>query len=178
MEEPQPKRAKTSPPPSDESSSTVVVQLLCTNDTHSKMAPVRWEGGAGAAKGVEVGGLVRRARALRQLARRVPATLVLDVGDHFTGSPFFTFLRGAAEVDALDRLGYHATALGNHDFDSSDGDGQVGLERLRALVRERAPRLRVLCSNVVVEEEEKEEEEEEEEEEDSVIHSDDEADDY
>ena len=83
--------APITPPtvPSFSSSSALVeLQLLSTNDTHSKMLPDEPKG---------PGGLVRRARALAALRKEAPdSTLVFDVGDHFTGSPFFTFLAGEA----------------------------------------------------------------------------------
>ena len=63
-----------------------------------------------------------------------------------------------AEVSALSLLGYHATALGNHDFDSAGG-GERGIPRLKTLVRRHAPHLKVLCSNVLIEQEEEEDEE-------------------
>ena len=77
----------------------VVVQLLCTNDTHSAMDPVATSSMKGLAQcGETVGGVLRRAQTLRQMSGEVPATLVLDAGDHFTGSNFFSFLQGVAEM--------------------------------------------------------------------------------
>jgi 2',3'-cyclic-nucleotide 2'-phosphodiesterase (5'-nucleotidase family) len=48
-----------------------------------------------------VGGAARRARFINMRRAEVPddeagATLVLDAGDHFTGSPYFEFLQGLA----------------------------------------------------------------------------------
>ena len=126
-------------------SRTVVVQLLCTNDTHSKMEPLV----RGAAGGF-VGGALRRARALRRLRGAVERTLVFDAGDHFSGSEYFQSLQGEAEMTLLDRLGYDATALGNHDFDGAVPGGTSGLARLRAVASAHAPGLRLLCANVEV----------------------------
>ena len=69
--------------------------------------------------------------------------MALDVGDAFLGSPYFTLKQGAVEMEVLQRLGYSAMALGNHDFDG--GDGLPHLFRQRARY---APAVPVLCCNV------------------------------
>ena len=80
---------------------TIEIQLLCTNDTHSKMEPVERDGKT-------MGGVLRRARAVSAMRAAVPAgcTLLLDAGDHFSGSEYFTFLQGEAEMVVLDALAY------------------------------------------------------------------------
>lgn len=65
------------------------------------------------------------------------------MGDHFTGSPFFTFLQGEAELVALKELGYDASALGNHDFDAPEG-----IPRLVDLWAKHSPGVKLLCGNV------------------------------
>ena len=90
----------------------IVLQLLCTNDTHSKMDPTA----------EEVGGVLRREKVFREMRgdvlSAIGATLVLDAGDHFSGSNYFNFLQGEAEMCVLEALKYDAAALGNHDFDA------------------------------------------------------------
>ena len=81
--------------------------LLCTNDTHSQMEPSPESG---------KGGVARRATYLKGRAEERP--LVLDVGDAFQGSPYFSWFHGEVEMAAMARLGYRAMAVGNHDFDS------------------------------------------------------------
>jgi 5'-nucleotidase len=47
-----------------------------------------------------------------------PNTLVLDAGDIFQGTPYFNFYGGELEFKLMNRMGYHAATLGNHDFDN------------------------------------------------------------
>ena len=125
----------------DSDSDIVVVQLLSTNDTHSSMELQDVDGG-------KVGGLVRRAVAIQELRDAFPdATLVLDAGDHFSGSKYFSFLQGEAEMEALAALRYDAVALGNHDFEAV-GDGTIGLDRFKQVAARHAPSVKMLCGNV------------------------------
>ena len=83
----------TLPSPAEAGGPGVVeIQLLCTNDLHSKMRAREGHGG----------GLERRATALTELRANLPhSTLVLDAGDHFSGSAFFSFLQGECEMVRL-----------------------------------------------------------------------------
>ena len=49
--------------------------------------------------------------------------LVLDAGDPFQGSLFYTTYKGAAEAEFMETIGYDAMAVGNHEFD----DGPIKL---------------------------------------------------
>ena len=125
-------------------SNIVTVQLLCTNDTHSQMDLNEVDGSG-------IGGIVRRAVAFQELRDAFPdSTLTLDAGDHFSGSKYFSFLQGEAEMEALAALQYDATALGNHDFDAV-GDGIVGLDRFKEVASRYAPNVKMLCGNVFAE---------------------------
>ena len=44
-------------------------------------------------------------------------TLILSTGDHFTGAPISTVFQGASVAEAMARMGYAASALGNHELD-------------------------------------------------------------
>ncbi|WP_099865441.1 5'-nucleotidase C-terminal domain-containing protein [Pararhizobium haloflavum] len=50
--------------------------------------------------------------------------LVLDAGDQFQGSLFYTTYKGDAEAEFMNAIGFDAMALGNHEFD----DGPEGLD--------------------------------------------------
>ncbi|MEZ5064814.1 MAG: bifunctional UDP-sugar hydrolase/5'-nucleotidase [bacterium] len=54
--------------------------------------------------------------------------LLLDAGDIFQGTPVGTVTKGRAVIDFMNRAGYDALALGNHDFDE-------GKENCQELVR-------------------------------------------
>ncbi|MEZ4308245.1 MAG: hypothetical protein R3F14_09400 [Polyangiaceae bacterium] len=46
-----------------------------------------------------------------------PATLLLSGGDNFTGPAVSTYFRGLPMAQAMARMGYVASAFGNHDYD-------------------------------------------------------------
>lgn len=117
---------------------TSSVLILVTNDTHSKMVP-RGQSAADGDVEKTVGGVARRLTYFEQHADEQP--LILDVGDSFQGSPFFSFFGGEVEFGAMAKMGYRATAIGNHDFDSE-------LDGLRRHAREQAPGMRLLCANL------------------------------
>lgn len=71
------------------------------------------------------GGSARLATAIR--AQRAAAeadgrtVLLLDAGDQFQGSLFFTAHRGMAELAVMHEIGTDAMAVGNHEFDLGPG---------------------------------------------------------
>ena len=45
-------------------------------------------------------------------------TLILDAGDSFQGTPYFNFYGGELEFKLMSKMGYHASTIGNHEFDN------------------------------------------------------------
>jgi 2',3'-cyclic-nucleotide 2'-phosphodiesterase (5'-nucleotidase family) len=79
---------------------------------------------------------------LAQLAtviRREQPDLVLDGGDMFTGTMVSDEFYGKPMIDIMNRIGYAAAALGNHEFDH-------GLPELKARLKE--ARFPILSANV------------------------------
>ncbi len=70
-----------------------------------------------------------------------PKTLLLSGGDNFTGPAMSTYFQGEPMAEAMGRLGYAASAFGNHEFD-------FGRSQFPALRNK--GRLRYLSSNVRV----------------------------
>lgn len=97
----------------------IEITILHTNDTHDHLLPYDTR------HHKNLGGIARRSTLIKRLKAKHPRTLVLDAGDTFQGTPLFTFFNGAADYDALDRAGYDATTVGNHDLD----DGLENLEK-------------------------------------------------
>lgn len=91
-------------------SNTLVI--LHTNDTHSQIEPIA----AGKRDG-NCAGYARRMGLIEQERRNHPGLLLVDAGDFCQGTPYFNFYHGRIEVDALNRMGYDAITLGNHEFD-------------------------------------------------------------
>jgi 5'-nucleotidase len=110
------------------------IALIHLNDFHSKHEGVA-EGGSvcradrpcagGAAR---LAGAIREARAAALAEGRAP--FLLDAGDQFMGSLYYTFHRGLAEAAVQRAVGTMAMALGNHEFDN----GPENLARYAAAV--------------------------------------------
>ncbi len=99
--------------------------ILHTNDVHSRHEPINRVGAAcraeDAARGECLGGSARLAFAIANERAKASAAgrqvLVLDAGDQFMGSLFYTHWRGEAERRVMAAIGYDAMCLGNHEFD-------------------------------------------------------------
>ncbi len=87
--------------------------ILHTNDVHSRLDPFPMDGSRNAGKG----GVARRASLISQIRQQEANVLLFDAGDLFQGTPYFNLYKGEPEVLAMNRLGYDASAIGNHDFD-------------------------------------------------------------
>lgn len=88
--------------------------VLHTNDVHSHIDPFP----AGHASFPNLGGVSRRAALIESIRRENPNTLLLDAGDIFQGTPYFNFYGGELEFRLMNKMGYRAATLGNHDFDN------------------------------------------------------------
>jgi 5'-nucleotidase len=95
--------------------------ILHTNDMHSRIEPIsKYDSGCGAednAAGKCFGGSARLATAIR--ARRAAAanSILVDGGDQFQGSLFYTYYKGKVAAEMMTALGYDAMTVGNHEFD-------------------------------------------------------------
>lgn len=105
--------------------------ILHTNDTHSQVEP----------KANGLGGYARRMGLIAEERKNDPALLLVDAGDFCQGTPYFNFFHGRVEIDALNRMGYDAATLGNHEFDN-------GLDTLAAVLR--LAQFPIVCANYEV----------------------------
>jgi len=99
------------------------VVILHTNDFHARFEPIsKFDSGCSAednAAGECFGGsarLVTGVEAARQRAGNTPVLLV-DGGDQFQGTLFYTYYKGALAAEMMNKLGYDAMTVGNHEFD-------------------------------------------------------------
>jgi 5'-nucleotidase / UDP-sugar diphosphatase len=100
---------------------TTRMALLHLNDFHSRHEPITSASAACRAGETCFGGSARMATAIaegREAARAEGrAALLLDAGDTFLGTLFFTHHEGMAEAQVQRAWGVQAFALGNHEFD-------------------------------------------------------------
>lgn len=113
------------------------LRLIGTNDVHGALEP------RPDANGVMRGGLAYVATAIERAESECQppqcVALLLDGGDEFQGTPASNFAFGRPIVEIFNRLGYAASALGNHEFD-------WGQDTLRARMRQ--ARYAFLAANV------------------------------
>eukprot|EP00929_Paragymnodinium_shiwhaense_P015179 TRINITY_DN123223_c0_g1_i1.p1 TRINITY_DN123223_c0_g1~~TRINITY_DN123223_c0_g1_i1.p1 ORF type:complete len:720 (+),score=110.89 TRINITY_DN123223_c0_g1_i1:69-2228(+) len=99
--------------------------LLHVNDVHSRVLPVNeftstckeepWTGKCSGGAAHLWGAIGDRHKRLTEEGKHV---IVLDNGDQFQGSPFYTFYKGNLTARILGSLGYlEAQGCGNHEFD-------------------------------------------------------------
>lgn len=96
--------------------------ILHTNDTHSRLDPFpdndpNYPG---------MGGYARRTSLVKQFRATEDNLLLLDAGDIFQGTPYYNLYGGEPELRLMSKMGYHAAAFGNHEFDNGlDGFKKV-----------------------------------------------------
>ena len=112
-------------------SADYTLHVLHTNDLHSRIESInRFDSTCDAeteAKGECFGGVARLATKVAELRAELEAAgrnvILIDAGDQFQGSLMYTTYKGAAEAEFMEKIGYDAMAVGNHEFD----DGPEGL---------------------------------------------------
>lgn len=101
------------------------LHILHINDFHSRIQSIGATDSTCSdedeAAGECFGGVARVAAAIDakrdELAAAGENVIVLDAGDQFSGSLFFTTFKGQAEVEFMNRIGFDAMVFGNHEFD-------------------------------------------------------------
>ncbi len=95
--------------------------ILHTNDFHSRIEPInKYDSTCSAeddAEGKCFGGSARLATAIRGQQAETNNWILVDGGDQFQGSLFYTYYKGKAAAEMMNRLGYDAMTVGNHEFD-------------------------------------------------------------
>lgn len=107
------------------------LHVVHINDLHSRIEAINaFDSTCSAEEAAEnkcFGGVARVATKIRELRDGITAeggnVIVLDAGDQFQGSLFYTTYKGDAEAEFMEKIGFDAMAVGNHEFD----DGPEGL---------------------------------------------------
>ena len=102
------------------------LRIIATNDFHGALEPRPDATGVQRGGAAYVGGAIDRAQ--KECGPRC-VTLLLDAGDLFQGTLASNLSFGRPVVDYYNRMGYAASALGNHEFD-------WGIDSLRARMRQ------------------------------------------
>jgi len=96
--------------------------ILHTNDFHARFEPISAFASAcsaeDATEGKCFGGIARLVTAIAEARARSENPLLVDAGDQFQGTLFYTQYLGAASAEFMNALGYEAMAVGNHEFDN------------------------------------------------------------
>ncbi|EIJ80387.1 5'-nucleotidase [Bacillus methanolicus PB1] len=74
--------------------------VMHTNDTHAHLDNI-----------------ARRITAIKQVRQANPNSLLLDAGDVFSGTLYFSEFNGLADLEFMNLAGYDAMTFGNHEFD-------------------------------------------------------------
>ncbi|MBR8537766.1 metallophosphatase [Carboxylicivirga sediminis] len=94
--------------------SPVKLTILHTNDVHSHIDPFP----ANDARWANKGGFARRAQLINQIRTDQEHVLLFDCGDIFQGTPYFNIYKGKLEIELMNKMGYDAATIGNHEFDN------------------------------------------------------------
>ena len=110
-------------------SADYTLHILHTNDMHSRIESINKYDSTcnaeGEAEGKCFGGIARVKTAIDAMRESLgdENVVVMDAGDPFQGSLFYSTYKGAAEAEFMEGIGYDVMAVGNHEFD----DGPKGL---------------------------------------------------
>ena len=103
------------------------ITILHTNDFHARFRPIsKYDNNCSAennAEGKCFGGSARLISAIEDARSRHKNTILLDGGDQFQGTLFYTMYKGKVAAEMMNKMQYDGMAVGNHEFD----DGPVTL---------------------------------------------------
>ena len=95
--------------------------ILHTNDFHSRFEPIsKYDSGCREgdnAEGKCFGGSARLVTALAEARARSNNSILVDGGDQFQGSLYYTYYKGKVAAEMMNKLGYDGMTVGNHEFD-------------------------------------------------------------
>lgn len=82
--------------------------ILHTNDVHSRLEQTSADSSKCVNASLCVGGVARLSTKVRQIRRGEPHVLLLDAGDQYQGTIWFTVYKGAEVAHFMNALGYDA----------------------------------------------------------------------
>lgn len=95
--------------------------ILHTNDFHARFEPIsKYDSGCSAEDndaGECFGGSARLMTAISEAKARSNNHILVDGGDQFQGTLFYTYYKGKLAAEMMNQMGYDAMTVGNHEFD-------------------------------------------------------------
>jgi 5'-nucleotidase len=95
--------------------------ILHTNDFHARFEQInKYDTGCdsdAAAAGECFGGTGRLVSAVAEARARSNNSILVDGGDQFQGTLFYTYYKGKVAAEMMNKLGYDGMTVGNHEFD-------------------------------------------------------------
>ena len=95
--------------------------VLHTNDFHARFEPIsKYDSGCSAehnSEGKCFGGSARLVTAVAEARARAQNSILVDGGDQFQGTLFYTYYKGKLAAELMNKLGYDGMTVGNHEFD-------------------------------------------------------------
>ncbi|PSL22105.1 bifunctional metallophosphatase/5'-nucleotidase [Shimia abyssi] len=95
--------------------------ILHTNDFHARFEPIsKYDSGCNEesnAEGKCFGGSARLVTAIEAARQRTDNSILVDGGDQFQGTLFYTYYKGKLAAEMMNKLGYDGMTVGNHEFD-------------------------------------------------------------
>ncbi|MDF1728165.1 MAG: bifunctional metallophosphatase/5'-nucleotidase [Sulfitobacter sp.] len=95
--------------------------ILHTNDFHARFEPIsKYDGPCSAednTAGECFGGSGRLVSAVQEARGRTNNSILVDGGDQFQGTLFYTYYKGKLAAEMMNKMGYDAMTVGNHEFD-------------------------------------------------------------
>ncbi len=113
------------------------LNILHINDWHSRIeSNNKYESTCSAEEETRsecIGGAARLVTAIAQERKKLEGqnVILLNGGDNFQGSLFYTTYKGRAEAEFLNQMGFDAMTVGNHEFD----DGEDALAPFLDVIR-------------------------------------------
>jgi 5'-nucleotidase/UDP-sugar diphosphatase len=112
------------------------LNILHINDLHSRIESInKYDSTCSAeeeSKNECFGGVARLKTAIDQTRAGLAGknVLLLNAGDNFQGSLFYTTYKGAAEAEFLNLMKFDAMTVGNHEFDDSEDGLKIFLDKV------------------------------------------------
>ncbi|MEO1918918.1 MAG: metallophosphoesterase, partial [Paracoccaceae bacterium] len=95
--------------------------ILHTNDFHARFEPIsKYDSGCSSednAEGKCFGGSARLVTAVEAARARAENSVLVSGGDQFQGTLFYTYYKGKLAAEMMNKMGYDAMTVGNHEFD-------------------------------------------------------------